>query len=170
MNYFLENICTSEWNEEQDGGRTLKEATEFLVEKFPEHEENIKAYYSRWEEMLGGVFQGTVDVLKELKESKKYKLLGLTNWSAETFPIAKEKYDFLNWFDGIVVSGEEKCRKPFAEFYQILLERYQVEPEKAIFIDDNVRNLEGARDVGIQTIHFVSPEELRIALKEKGVV
>jgi 2-haloacid dehalogenase len=170
MDYFLKNICTSDWNEEQDGGRTLKEATEFLVEKFPEHEENIKAYYSRWEEMLGGVFQGTIDILKELKESKKYKLLGLTNWSAETFPIAKEKYDFLNWFDGIVVSGEEKCRKPFAEFYHILLKRYQVEPERAIFIDDNVRNLEGARAVGIQTIHFVSPEELRIALKEKGVL
>ena len=169
MKHFLANICTSDWNEEQDAGRTIQEATEYLVSKHPAHEANIRAYYSRWEEMLGGVFDGTVQILKELKESKKYKLLGLTNWSAETFPIAQNKYDFLNWFDGIVVSGEEKCRKPFPEFYNILLSRYQVDAQKAVFIDDNARNLEGAEKLGIQTIHFVGAEELRRALQEKGV-
>lgn len=170
MNYFLQNICTSDWNEEQDAGRTIKEATEFLLAKHPEHEENIRAYYSRWEEMLGGVFEETVEVLKELKESKKYRLFGLTNWSAETFPIAQRKYDFLNWFDGVVVSGEEKCRKPFAEFYNILLSRYNVVPEEAIFIDDNLRNLEGAQSLGIQTIHFVNSEDLKSRLRERNVL
>jgi 2-haloacid dehalogenase len=168
--HFLSNICTSDWNEEQDAGRTLQEATEYLVGRFPQHQPHIEAYYSRWEEMLGGVFQGTVEILKELKESKKYQLLGLTNWSAETFPVAQKKYDFLNWFDGIVVSGEEKCRKPYPEFYNILLNRYNVEAEKALFIDDNVRNLKAAEELGIQTVHFISPEDLRLSLKDKDIL
>ena len=167
---FLAEVCTSDWNEEQDAGRTLQEATDHLIKNYPDKEEYIRAYYSRWEEMLGGVFEGTVEILRELIESKKYKVLGLTNWSAETFPIAQRKYDFLNWFDGIVVSGTEKCRKPFPEFYQILLDRYEVNPAEAVFIDDNIRNVKAADEMGIEGIHFLSPEQLRTTLREKGIL
>ncbi len=168
--HFLDNICTSDWNEEQDAGRSLKEGTELLVAKHPEHEENIRAFYSRWDEMLAGPIQGTVDVFKALKESGKYKIYALSNWSAETFEIAQQKFEFLNWFDGLVVSGLEKIRKPDPAFYQLLLDRYQVKPDEALFIDDNYRNILAAEALGIQSIHFTSAEELKSALKKLSVL
>lgn len=170
MLHFLENICTSDWNEEQDAGRPLQEATELLVAKHPEHEENIRAFYSRWDEMLGGPIEGTVEIFRELKESGNYNLYALTNWSAETFPIAQERYEFLNWFDGIVVSGTEKDRKPFDSFYHTLLNRFDVHPSEAVFIDDNLRNVKAAEKLGIDSIHFTSPEALREALKERDIL
>src|SRR3954468_9379148 len=88
MKDFLGKVCTPEWNEEQDAGRTLKEATKVLIDGFPAHEENIRAYYDRWDEMLGGFIEGSVEIFRQLKESKKFKIYALTNWSAETFPIA----------------------------------------------------------------------------------
>ena len=110
--HFFANICTSAWNEEQDAGRSIAEATQMLVEKHPDWKEYIEAYYGRWTEMLGGPIEGSVDLFRQLKETGRYKFYALTNWSAELFPIALERYDFLHWFDGRVVSGEEKMRKP----------------------------------------------------------
>lgn len=169
MEHFIENICTSAWNEEQDAGRTLAEGTEALIKQFPEHEEKILLYYGRWVEMLAGPIQGTVNIFKQLKDSGNYKIYALTNWAAETFPIAQEKFDFLHWFDGVVVSGTEKMRKPFPEFYQLLLDRYTVKPEEALFIDDNLRNVEAGRKLGIDSIHFITPEQLAEELKKRGV-
>lgn len=168
--WFYDNICTSDWNEEQDAGRSLSEATEMLSRQYPEHEEMIRAYYSRWPEMLNGPIEGTVDILRTLKDSGKYQLIALTNWSAETFPIALQQYDFLHWFHGRVVSGEEKSRKPFKEIYQTLLKRYHVIPSEAIFVDDNKRNLGPAEELGIKTIHFISPEDFRHQLQALGIL
>jgi len=170
IDWFFENICTSEWNEHQDAGRSLEEATEELVAKYPEHENEIRAYYDRWEEMLGGAINETVEILRSLKETNKYKLYALTNWSAETFPVALQRYDFLQWFDGIVMSGEEKTRKPFPEIYQTLLTRFNVNPSEVIFIDDSLRNVEGANAVGIDGIHFQSPQQLLNELKSQGIM
>ena len=167
---FLANICTSDWNEEQDAGRSLQEGTDLLVAQFPEHEANIRAFYSRWIEMLGEPFHDTVKIFKQLKESGKYKIYALTNWSAETFPMAQERFDFLNWFDGIVVSGTEKMRKPTPAFYQTLLDRYHVNADEALFIDDNYRNILAAEKMGIKCIHFTSAEALEIKLKELEVL
>ncbi|MFM8850210.1 MAG: HAD family hydrolase [Cytophagales bacterium] len=164
ITWFLENICTPEWNDQQDAGRSFEEATEELVQQFPEHEVAIRAWYGRWHETILGPVDGTVEILKQLKESKKNRLYALTNWSAQTFPWALDNFEFLHWFDGIVVSGVEKTRKPFPEFYQILFDRYQINPAKAIFIDDNHKNVMGAYAVGLPTIHFQSPKELRIEL------
>jgi 2-haloacid dehalogenase len=170
MKSFLANIATSDWNEEQDAGRTLQEGTDLLVKQHPEHEANIRAFYTRWEEMLGDPLWDTVEIFKELKESRKYRIYALTNWSAETFPIALKRYDFLNWFDGIVVSGEEKIRKPALEFYHLLLHRYQVNPEEALFIDDNYRNILAAERSGIKSIHFTSADLLRKQLTDLEIL
>ena len=170
MHDFLENICSPDWNEEQDAGRTLKFATEMLIDQFPEHEHNIRAFYGRWEEMLGGAIEQTVDIFKKLRETKKYKIYALTNWSAETFPIALKQFEFLHRFDGIVVSGTEMNRKPHPDFYQIILDRYQIKPEEALFIDDNVRNVEAARQMGLESIHYNSPEQLADILVQKGML
>lgn len=168
--FFFEHICTPDWNEKQDAGRSLKEATDELLVKHPEWKEYIEAYYGRWEEMLGGPIHDTVEIFKQLKETGKYKLYALTNWSAETFPVALERYEFLHWFDGRVVSGEEKMRKPFPEFYQVLLNRFQLTPEETLFIDDNVRNAKAAEDIGLRTIVFKSPAQLKEELFEHGIL
>jgi 2-haloacid dehalogenase len=167
---FFEKICTSDWNEKQDEGRSLKEATEELVTKHPEWKKYIEAYYGRWEEMLGGPIHGTVKILSQLKQSGKYKLYALTNWSAELFPIALERYDFLHWFDGRVVSGEEKMRKPFPQFYQLILDRFQLTPEETLFIDDNTRNAKAAEEMGLNTILFQSPSQLKEELAKLGIL
>ncbi|WP_183562374.1 HAD family hydrolase [Mucilaginibacter sp. SP1R1] len=170
MKDFLAGVCTSDWNEEQDAGRSLQEGTDLLVAQFPEHEANIRAFYGRWDEMLGEPFHGTVEIFRQLKASNKYKIYALTNWSAETFPVALERFDFLSWFDGIVVSGTEKMRKPAPEFYQLLLDRYEVNAQDALFIDDNYRNVLAAEKAGIKTIHFTSAEQLEKELEALNVL
>jgi len=170
IQWFLENICTGEWNEKQDAGRSLKEATEELLLMHPEYESEVRAYYDRWEEMLGGPIHETVAILRHLKNSGEYKLYALTNWSAETFPVAIQRYDFLQWFDGIVMSGEERTRKPFSDIYNVLLKRFKVDPSEAIFIDDSLRNIKGGEEVGIKGIHFKSAQQLLEALKEEGII
>ena len=170
MKNFLATVATSDWNEEQDAGRSLQEGTDLLVQQYPEHETNIRAFYSRWEEMLGEPFWDTVAIFKALKESGKYRIYALTNWSAETFPVALSRYDFLNWFDGIVVSGAEKMRKPAPEFYQLLLDRHKVKAEEALFIDDNYRNILAAEQLGIKSIHFTTAAELKEKLAELGIL
>lgn len=160
-NHFFENICTPEWNEMQDAGRTIQEANKELLAKHPQWKEYIEAYYGRWEEMLGGPIFETVEIFRQLKQSGKYKLYALTNWSAETFPRALELYDFLHWFDGRVVSGEEKMRKPYPEFYQLILDRFQLTPQQTLFIDDNLRNVKAAEEIGISSLQFESPQKLK---------
>lgn len=168
--WFIGNICTNEWNEKQDAGRSLKEATDELVANYPEYEKEIRAYYGRWEEMLGGAIQPTVEIFRSLKDTGKYTFYALTNWSAETFPVALERYDFLKWFDGIVMSGEEKTRKPFPEIYELLLNRFNIDPSQALFIDDSLRNIEGAEAAGIATIHFHSPQQLLKELISRDII
>ena len=167
---FLANICTMDWNEEQDMGRPLQEGTELLVAQFPAHEAAIRAYYGRWEEMLGGVIHDTLKIFNQLKATGRYRLYALSNWSAETFDIARKHYGFLNDFDGIVISGLENMRKPFPQFYQLLLSRYQLKPDEALFIDDNYRNVLAAVQMGIPSIHFTGAAPLEKELHEKGII
>ena len=170
IDWFLQNVCTSEWNEEQDAGRSFEEATEILVKKHPEFEHAIRAWYGRWPETILGPISNTVDILQELKQKNGHRLYALTNWSTETFPWALEQFDFLQWFEGIVVSGVEKTRKPFPEFYKILFDRYKVTPGNAIFIDDNLRNVHAGKALGMESIHFQTPEGLRAELNKLGVL
>jgi 2-haloacid dehalogenase len=169
VTWFLENICTSEWNDEQDAGRSFEEATQVLLAKHPDWAEPIKAWYGRWQETVGGPIGETVDILKTIRDSRKYRLFALTNWSAETFPWALDNFEFLHWFEGIVVSGRENTRKPFADFYHILFSRYRIDPQKAVFIDDNIKNVKGASDVGLHTVHFETPSKLRQQLLQLGI-
>jgi 2-haloacid dehalogenase len=169
VDFFLNNICTSEWNDQQDAGRSFEDATLELIRKHPEWEEAISAWYGRWQETIRGPIDETVEVLQKIKDSGNYRLYALTNWSAETFPWAYKTFEFLHWFEGIVVSGEEKTRKPFAEFYQILFDRYQVNPIESLFIDDNIKNIEGAKNTGLRTIHFQSAAQLKEQLPLYGI-
>jgi 2-haloacid dehalogenase len=167
--WFLENVATSEWNENQDAGYPLHKATQELIAKHPEWEPEIKAYYGRWLEMLGDQIHETVEILRQLKQAGKYKLYALTNWSAETFPHALERFEFFKLFEGVVVSGEEKMRKPSPEFYKIIIDRYHLDPLTTIFIDDSLRNVTGAEALGITGIHFHNPSQLKEELQKLGI-
>jgi|TARA_B110000305_G_scaffold39144_1_gene40105 2-haloacid dehalogenase len=160
MNAFFKQVCTMDWNENQDAGYPLSKATEDRIALFPEYETLIKIYYGRWEEMLGEAITGSVQILKKLINDPKFRVVALTNWSAETFPVALKRFDFLHWFEGIVVSGTEKTRKPYPEIYQITLDRFNIAPSETLFIDDNLRNIKGAEAIGINGIHFSTPEKL----------
>ena len=170
--YFFEEVCPTHWNEQQDAGNLIALATEERIALFPEWEHEIRAYYGRWVEMLGEANHGTVEILKTLIDSPDYKIYALTNWSAETFPIAKsmERFQFLHWFEGTLVSGEEMMIKPQPEIFELILNRYNIDRTKAIFIDDNIKNVHASNTVGLQAIHFQSSEQLAEELKIRGVI
>ncbi len=168
--FFLNHICTMDWNEQQDAGRSIVEATMELLDKFPDWEQPIRDYYGRWTEMLGGPIAESVEIFRQIKESGNYKTYALTNWQAGLFDIALVRYNFLYWFDGRVVSGEEKMRKPAPEFYQLLLNRYNLKAEEALFIDDNLRNIKAAEALGIRSIHFQLPAQLNTELRQLNIL
>jgi len=169
MEWFLREVCNSEWNEQQDAGRPWAEGTALLRARFPAHAELIDAYHLRWKETLVGPIDGSVAILAELK-AHGVRLLALTNWSQETFPIARQLYPFLQWFEGIVVSGEECLVKPDSRIYQRLLERYAVDPTAALYIDDSARNVAAAAALGMHGWWFRDPAGLRERLVELGVL
>ncbi len=161
MEHFLATVTTSAWNGQQDAGRTWEEATEQLIESYPDKAEWIRAYAERWPEMISGQIDGTVEILETLHQRGTHRLLALTNWSHETFPIALERFAWLTKFEGILVSGEEKLVKPDQRIYELLIERYKFDREKAIFIDDSPANVEGAQSVGLQALYFKNPSLLK---------
>jgi 2-haloacid dehalogenase len=165
---FLAEVCTSEWNALQDAGRPLAEGTAERIAAFPQYEAWIHAFYDRWPEMLGEVIEGSVELLRDLK-ANGYRVLALSNWSGETFPLARRLYPILSEFEGIVISGPEGMIKPDPAIYRLLCERYGVVPEQAVFIDDNLRNVEGAQAIGMHAIQFHTPLQVREALACLGL-
>lgn len=168
MEWFLANICTYEWNMQQDAGKLFSVATRELQEKFPEYSDKIALYYGRWEEMLGGEIKGTVEIFRRLK-SAGMPLYALTNWSHEAFPVAYNRYGFMKEFDGLVVSGYEKLLKPDHAIYRVLMKRYNINPADSVYIDDNKPNADAAAELGFNAIHFQSPEQLRVELTRLGL-
>jgi len=167
--WFLNNICTQSWNVKQDAGRSLKEATQIKIDEFPAYQKLIRLYYDQWENMLSGPIDGTVEILRQLKESNQYRICGISNWSAETFPVALRKYEFLRLFEGIVVSGEVKMIKPFEDIYLHAFKKFNIEPQSAVFIDDNAENIETANRLGMKGILFQSPNLLKHELHKLGI-
>ncbi len=168
--FFFENVCTNDWNENQDAGYPIAKATEEKIFEFPDWEKPIRDFYGRWEEMLGGPIDETVEIFRELKQRPELKTYALTNWSAETFPVALERFDFLHWFDGRLVSGEEKTRKPFPDFYQKLFNKFSINPSSAIFIDDNLRNVKAGEEHGMVSLRFKNADELKKTLRELKIL
>lgn len=170
MESFLATVCTAEWNAKQDRGRPFSEAIAELIAGTPEHRAHIEAYFERWSEMLYGAIPGTESVLIELR-SAGLGLYGLSNWSAETFPIAVDRFPCLKIFDGIVVSGSEGIAKPDSRIFEILFERYGLDPGACLFVDDAPANVRAAQEIGFaHAIVFTSAEELRARLVELGVL
>ena len=169
MESFLAEVTTAEWNAHQDAGRSWADAIELLVAEHPERRELIEAFHGRWPEMLAGEIRGTVDVLAELRAAG-LRLVALSNWSAELFPVALERFDFLAWFEGILISGEVGVNKPDPQIFEHLVERFGIEPATAIFIDDSSANVDTAAALGFGAIQFTDDAALRLELVRRGLL
>jgi 2-haloacid dehalogenase len=160
LEQFFETVITHDWIRDQDSGRTFADGIALLTGQFPHYEAEIRAFWERWEEMVPGPIEQTVEILAELRD-RQTPLYALTNWSHETFPIARPRFPFFEWFEGIVVSGEVRLVKPDARIYRHLLDTHGLRAEDCVFIDDSPANVAGANAVGITGVHFQSPERLR---------
>ena len=169
MERFLAEVTTQEWNAEQDAGRSWQEAVELLVARHPDWRDQIVAYDERWAETLGGPIEGTVEVLADLRRAG-VRLAALTNWSAEKFPIARERYEFLGWFETIVVSGEVGMAKPDPRIFEHLLEQTGFAAEATLYIDDVAANVAVAAELGMTALPFTDPPTLRSDLRRLGFV
>ena len=167
MNWFFKNICTEEWNSNQDAGYSLEKATNDLIKLYPKHKSHIEMYYGRWEEMLGGEIKKSVWILKKL--ISQFEVYALTNWSNETFPVALKRFKFLYLFKDIIVSGKEKLIKPDPKIFELAIIRFKIKPSETIFIDDNLNNIISAKKMNFITHHFKNPEKLIIDLNKYGI-
>lgn len=164
MESFLKEIDFYNWNAQQDKGRTFSEGITNLTAQYPQHAHLIQAYFDYWEDSITGSIQGTVDILQSLKQ-KGYPLYGLSNWSAETFPRAKHKYPFFDWFDEIILSGAVGLIKPDPAIFNLFLSRTGYSDSECLLIDDSQPNIDSAQHIGFKTIHFSTPEQLQLDMQ-----
>ncbi len=157
--YFLTEVCNNEWNVKQDAGRTIKEAESELIPKFPHYEKEIKMYYKNHRKMIRGTFDLSIKVLKKLKK-EHYECFVLSNWSAETFAGMTDDYPFLKLFDGLLISGEDKLMKPDSAIYELAINRFNLNPNETIFIDDKLENIQAAQNLNLLTIHLTDPNKI----------
>lgn len=169
MEEFLREINFMDWNALQDKGRSFAEGVAELSNQFPHHAHLIRAYHDHWVDSIGEAYWGTVEIMRQLKQ-KGFPIYGLSNWSAETFPYAREKYNFFDLFDDMVISGEVGFVKPAPEIFHLLLEKIGKPAGECLFIDDSLPNIRQANTMGFKTIHFSSPEHLKQTLIEMGLL
>ena len=169
MEDFLREIDFMEWNVQQDKGRTFAEGVATLSKQFPHHAHLIRAYHDHWVDSIGEAYWETVEIIRQLKQ-KGFHIYGLSNWSAETFPYAREKYNFFDLFDDMVISGSVGFVKPEPEIFHILLEKIGKPAQECLFIDDSLPNIQQANTMGFNTIQFTSPVQLKETLLQMGLL
>ena len=169
MEQFLNEVTTQDWNAEQDAGRSWREAVDTLVAIHPDRRDLIVAYDERWPETLGGPIEGTVEILSDLRR-EGVRLVALSNWSAEKFPVALERYEFLGWFEAVVISGEIGIAKPDPRIFRLLLERTGLAARSTVFVDDSPANVAAAASLGMVALQFQDPAILRRDLEGLGLL
>lgn len=169
MEHFLEEVDFMKWNAQQDKGRTFAEGVEIHSKKFPQYAHLIDAYSKHWQETITGAIEGTVELMKTLKENG-HPMYGLSNWSAETFPTIRREYEFLNLLDDIVISGEINMIKPEPEIFEFLLQKIGKSADECLFVDDSEANIITAQRIGFDTVHFNSPEQLKAELQTRHIL
>lgn len=157
--WFLRHVADNEWRGRIDAGESSDACIRELKAKYPEYVDAVELYRSHWKEMLTGEVPGMRELLTEVL--KKYEVFGLTNWSMETFPEARERFGILQMIDRYVVSAEEHLIKPDPRLFRVLLDRYQLKAEDCIFVDDNPDNVAAACRMGMHGIHFIGADDLR---------
>lgn len=169
MERFFKEVNFADWNSQQDKGRPFEEGIAILSREFPHYSHLIQAYHELWIDSVGGAIAGTVDILKQVKQAG-YPVYGLSNWSAETFPSMRQRHDFFDLFDDMVISGEVGHVKPEPEIFQILLDKIGKPAQECLFIDDSPANIRQAQKLGFATIQFQSPQQLESSLHDLEIV
>jgi 2-haloacid dehalogenase len=169
VDWFLTNICDQAWNVQQDLGRSIAEANGTLIQRHPEWRAEIEAYYTRFHDTIPGPIESTVACMRALKDAGT-PVHGLTNFSRETFAMAQARFDFLNEFDGVVVSGEEGLIKPDPAIFHLMAARFKLSPDRTLFVDDSPANIGSASALGYQVHHFTDPGALRPHLVDLGLL
>ena len=168
MDFFLTKVCNDEWNLAQDSGRTIEDGEKDIIRKFPQYENLIKLYYPNHRKMIKGTFQSSIDILMKLKQDR-YECFVLSNWSSETFVDIPKEFKFMNNFDGLLISGEDKLVKPDPKIYLLAIDRFNLDPQNTVFVDDKLININAAIKLGFKTIHLTNPniieEEINKFLK-----
>lgn len=164
--WFLANICNMDWNSQMDAGKPFAVGVAELSAQFPDWKHEIEIYYTRWIEMMGEEIPGMKNIIQYLK-SRGFRILGLSNWSAETFCQVRNKYEIFDLLDGMLISGHEHMIKPNEDFFRLLLERFSVHADECIFVDDNLANVDAASRVGMHAIHFINATQLKSELERQ---
>ena len=167
--WFIDNICTMDWNVQMDAGKPFSQGIAELTAQYPEWADAIAAYRQRWIEMIGGPIPGMLEFIKKLKVAG-FHVYGLSNWSWETLSTIIDDYPFFKELEGVIISGLEYVIKPNPEIYQLLLTRYNLKADECLFIDDNLTNVQGAENVGIHGLQFVGIEQLEKDLQKTGIL
>ncbi|MSQ60843.1 MAG: HAD family phosphatase [Betaproteobacteria bacterium] len=169
MESFLAEACNHEWIHEMDAGKPFEQAVTERIQRFPHYAIPLGLWRTHWEKTIRGPIEDSVAALNELVRDG-YRLVALTNWSAETFPFARQRFAFLSLFEDILVSGEHGLAKPDHAIFRLACERWNIRPEQSLFIDDSVANIHAARDLGFQCIHFQAPSSLVASLRQMGLL
>jgi HAD superfamily hydrolase (TIGR01509 family) len=165
---FFAEVDFHAWNTEFDRGAVWDEGVATLSARHPHRAELIAAFHHRWHETLPGPVEGAPELIAELATGG-VPLYAITNFSSAKFAETRERFPFLAAFRDVVVSGDERLLKPDPEIFRRCLARNGLDTARAIFIDDSPKNVEGARAVGIDAIHFTTIPALREALTLRGV-
>ena len=165
MDFFLINVCNDEWNVRQDRGRLIEDAEYELINKFPQYSKEIKMYYANHRKMIKTTFQGSIELLSDLK-SRNFLCYVLSNWSAETSVGMKDDFPFLNKFDGLLLSGEVKLIKPEIAIYELAITRFNLTPKECVFVDDKKENIEAAKKLNFITVHLTDPNKIKAELEK----
>jgi 2-haloacid dehalogenase len=165
---FLAEVCTPEWNATLDNGHSFADGVAQLVREHPEHAGLIEAYRSRWPEMLGGCFPETLKIMRRLR-GEGIPIYALSNWAAETFAATRDRFPFLDEFDGILLSGQVGVGKPDPAIFRLFLVRFGLTAESTVFIDDNPANVAAARSLGLQALLFENAAQIRLELQALGL-
>jgi 2-haloacid dehalogenase len=168
IDWFMANVCTQDWNIQQDLGRSIADAERTLHRQHPEWQIEIAAYYGRFQELIPGPVETTVNCMRRLREAG-IPVHGLTNFGRETFAMTRQRFDFLRDFDGVVVSGEEGLVKPDPAIFKLLIQRFKLTPSRSLFVDDSQANIDTAQALGFQVHHFTRPELLPPHLTALGL-
>ena len=165
MDFFLTKVCNDEWNLAQDSGRSIEDGEKDIIRKFPQYENLIKQYYPNHRKMIKGIFQSSVNILIKLKQDN-YECFVLSNWSSETFIDIPKEFKFMENFDGLLISGEDKLVKPDPKIYLLAIDRFNLDPQNTVFIDDKLVNIEAAKKLGFKTIHLTNPNTIEAEINK----
>lgn len=169
LEHFVRHVVAPEWILEMDSGKPAAQAIEERSRAFPEHAALIALWPHGWPTMLRGEIAASVAILAELRGHGR-RLLALTNFSTDTFPIARARHEFLGWFEDIVVSGEHGVVKPDPRIYHLTIERCRLDAARTVFVDDSPANVAAGRAAGLHALHFTTPERLRADLAALGLL